>query len=88
MRGAYLFGDELSAADCYLFVMLRWADKFGIAVPDVLLRLQRLMEERPSVRAAIEQEESFVLRNRPLLAPAREVTVASTPMLRLARGLR
>ena len=31
MRGDYLFGDKLSVADCYLFVMLRWAE--GSASP-------------------------------------------------------
>src|SRR5262245_60767888 len=34
MEGDYLFGDELSAADCYLYVMLRWAEKLGIVVPE------------------------------------------------------
>ena len=56
MRGSYLFGDQLSVADCYLFVTLRWAEKFGVAVPDPLLRLQRRMEARPSVQAALERE--------------------------------
>ena len=27
MEGDYLFGDTLSVADCYLFVMLLWANK-------------------------------------------------------------
>ena len=56
MRGDYLFGDRLSAADCYLFVMLRWADRFGVAVPEALLRLRRRMEARPSVQAALKRE--------------------------------
>jgi glutathione S-transferase len=58
MQGDYLFGRELSVADCYLFVMLRWAERFGSAVPDPLIDLHRRMEERPSVRAALEQEEA------------------------------
>src|SRR4029078_4503890 len=57
MRGDYLFGDRLSVADCYLFVMLRWAEKFGIAIPEALLRLQWRMDARPAVQAAIAQEE-------------------------------
>jgi predicted GNAT family acetyltransferase len=57
MRGDYLFGDQLSAADCFLFVMLRWAEKFGVAVPDVLLRLQWRMTQRPAVEDAIRREE-------------------------------
>jgi glutathione S-transferase len=56
MRGDYLFGDRLSVADCYLFVMLRWADKFDIEVPEALLRLRRLMEARPAVQAATKRE--------------------------------
>lgn len=56
MRGDYLFGNRISAADCYLFVMLRWAEKFGVAVPEVLLRLRQRMDARPSVRAALESE--------------------------------
>jgi glutathione S-transferase len=60
MRGAYLFGDKMSAADCYLFVMLRWAERFGVAVPETLLRLQWRMEDRPSVQAAIAQEKLFL----------------------------
>jgi glutathione S-transferase len=56
MRGDYLFGETLSAADCYLFVMLRWADRFDIEVPESLLRLHRLMEARPSVQAATKRE--------------------------------
>ena len=58
MQGDYLFGRELGVADCYLFVMLRWAGKFGIAVPDALLRLQRRMEQRPAVQAALAREEA------------------------------
>jgi glutathione S-transferase len=62
MRGDYLFGDQLSAADCYLFVMLRWAGKFDIAVPESLLRLRHLMEARPSVQAAMKREDSLASR--------------------------
>jgi glutathione S-transferase len=57
MTGDYLFGDELSVADCYLFVMLRWADKFDVAMPEALRGLLRRMEQRPAVKAALEREE-------------------------------
>lgn len=60
MQGDYLFGRDLTVADCYLFVMLRWADRFGIAVPDVLLRLRRRMELRPAVQAALGEEEAAI----------------------------
>lgn len=58
MIGDYLFGDEPTVADCYLFVMLRWAEKFGIAIPKALLRLQWRMEQRPAVRTALAREEA------------------------------
>lgn len=60
MTANYLFGDELTVADCYLYVMLRWAERFGIAVPDALLRLQWRMEERPAVQAALAREGAAV----------------------------
>ena len=56
MQGDYLFGDRLSAPDCYLFVMLRWARNFGVAVPDALLAFRARMEARPSVQAALRRE--------------------------------
>lgn len=64
MVGDYLFGDELTVADCYLFVMLRWAERFGVAVPDALLRLQWRMEQRPAVRNAMAVEEGALPRQR------------------------
>jgi glutathione S-transferase len=60
ITGDYLFGDELSVADCYLFVMLRWAEKLGVAVPDAMLRLQCRMEQRPAVQAALAREEASI----------------------------
>src|SRR5690606_23092677 len=41
LAGDYLFGDALGVADCYLFVMLRWAEKFGVTMPEPLHRLKR-----------------------------------------------
>lgn len=58
MIGDYLFGDELNVADCYLYVMVRWADKFDVEVPDALQRLQWRMEQRPAVQAALAREEA------------------------------
>jgi glutathione S-transferase len=60
VAGDYLFGEELSVADCYLYVMLRWAEKVGIAIPDTLLRLQWRMEQRPAVQAALAREEASI----------------------------
>jgi glutathione S-transferase len=55
--GKYLFGNEPTVADCYLFVTLRWATKFNITIPEALAVLQMRMMERPKVQAAIEFEE-------------------------------
>jgi glutathione S-transferase len=55
--GKYLFGNQPSVADFYLFVMLRWATKFNIAIPEGLVALQSRMSERPKVQSAIEFEE-------------------------------
>jgi glutathione S-transferase len=59
LQGDYLFGDQLTVADCYLYVMLRWAGKFGIAVPEALLRLGWRMDQRPAVQAALAREKAF-----------------------------
>jgi glutathione S-transferase len=56
--GKYLFGNEPTVADFYLFVMLRWAVKFDIPLPDGLATLLMRMMERPKVLAAIEFEEA------------------------------
>ncbi len=56
MAGDYLFGADLSAADCYLFVMLTWADKFGVAVPDKLLAFKERMLTRDAVKKAMTHE--------------------------------
>ncbi|WP_028056303.1 glutathione S-transferase N-terminal domain-containing protein [Sphingomonas phyllosphaerae] len=56
MEGDYLLGDTVSAADCYLFVMLLWAQKNGIEVPAKLEKLRDRMMERPAVRKAMTHE--------------------------------
>ncbi len=52
----YLFGPEASVADAYLFVMLLWARKNGVAVPEPLSGLAGRMRERPAVRLALQHE--------------------------------
>lgn len=49
MQGDYLFGDQFSVADAYLFVMLTWAKKMGIAVPDALTSYRDRVAGRESV---------------------------------------
>ncbi|MBP0496041.1 glutathione S-transferase N-terminal domain-containing protein [Pararoseomonas indoligenes] len=56
MKGDYLFGSEVSAADCYLFVMLLWAGKNELAVPAKLVAYRDRMMELPSVRTAMTHE--------------------------------
>lgn len=56
MEGDYLFGSDVSAADCYLFVMLLWAKKNGIEAPAKLAALRVRMMERPAVQKAMTHE--------------------------------
>ena len=56
LKGEYLLGDEPSVADFYLFVMLLWAGKNGIAVPDPLAALLDRLMDRPSVTKAMTHE--------------------------------
>lgn len=57
LEGRYLFGDTPTVADYYLFVMLRWTAKFGVAIPEALVRFRERMVARPNVQAAIAFEE-------------------------------
>lgn len=56
MQGDFLFGSDLSVADCYLFVMTLWAQKNGLEVPSRLAALRDRMMERPAVRRAMASE--------------------------------
>lgn len=56
MRGPYLFGSQPTVADCYLFVMLLWADRFGLPIPPRLLGLRDQMLKRPTVQATMQAE--------------------------------
>jgi glutathione S-transferase len=56
LRGDYLFGDRPTVADFYLFVTLRWADEFGVEIPEKLRGLRRRLEARPAVQAALKAE--------------------------------
>ena len=60
--GKYLFGNEPTVADFYLFVTLRWAMKLNIAIPEGMGVLHMRMLERPKVQSAIEFEEVPVKR--------------------------
>jgi glutathione S-transferase len=56
MQGDYLMGDRLSVADCYLFVMLLWAERFEVEVPDAFASLRDRMRARPAVQRAMATE--------------------------------
>jgi len=56
LQGAYLFGDHFSAADAFLYVMLRWAAMTGMEIAHELQKLAQLVECRDSVRAVLARE--------------------------------
>lgn len=56
LEGDFLFGDAVSVADAYLFVMLLWAKKVGIEVPAKLAAFRDRMMERPAVQKAMKHE--------------------------------
>ena len=56
MQGDYLFGDRLSVADCYLFVMLLWAERFEVYVPEAMTELRDRIRARPAVQRAMATE--------------------------------
>lgn len=56
MNGTYLFGEEPTVADFYLFVMLLWAERFEVNVPVPMARLREQMRKRPAALAALQTE--------------------------------
>jgi glutathione S-transferase len=56
MRGDYLFGPDISVADCYLFVMLLWAQKMGIEAPSKLVAYRDRLMVLPAVQKAMKHE--------------------------------
>lgn len=52
----YLNGAEVSVADAYLFVMLMWAQKQGLDLPEGLAAYYERMKARPAVGLALEHE--------------------------------
>ena len=57
MQGDYLFGREVSVADCYLFVMLLWSGKNEVVIPTALTAFRERMMARPAVQKAMTHEE-------------------------------
>ena len=56
MKGDYLFGPSVSVADCYLFVMLLWAQKHGVEAPGALVSFRERMMKLASVQKAMKHE--------------------------------
>jgi glutathione S-transferase len=56
MRGDYLLADHPSVADFYLFVMLLWAQRFGVAIPEEIVALGDRLSRRSAVREAMRVE--------------------------------
>lgn len=56
MQGEYLTGSEPSVADFYLFVMLLWAGKNDVDVPERLAAFRDRMMQRESVQTAMRHE--------------------------------
>lgn len=56
MVGDYLFGPDVSVADCYLFVMLTWAGKKSVEVPSHLAAFKERMMARDAVKKAMAHE--------------------------------
>jgi glutathione S-transferase len=52
----YLFGNQPTVADFYLFVMLLWSVKFGVGIPPPLVALHDRMLRRPAVQLAMMHE--------------------------------
>jgi glutathione S-transferase len=56
MTDDYLFGDEFSVADGYLFTMLTWAKGNQLAIPERLEHFFKRMLDRPAVALALHHE--------------------------------
>jgi len=57
-NGPYLFGEQFTAADAYLFVVTNWARTVKLELGDFpnLRAFQSRVAERPAVRAAMDAE--------------------------------
>ena len=56
LKGDFLFGPRFTVADAYLFVMLTWAKKNGVALPEALNAYFDRVAGRPAAKLALEHE--------------------------------
>ena len=56
IKGDYLFGDQPTVADFYLFVNTRWAERFGVDVPPAIAAIHARLNARPAVQATLKAE--------------------------------
>ena len=56
LGGDYLFGPEFGVADAYLYVMLMWAEKNRLPIPQALQAFKTRMDSQPAVKHALEEE--------------------------------
>ena len=52
----FLLGEQMTIADCYLFVMLSWAVMMGVAVPSRLTAYLARMKDVPAVAKTLAAE--------------------------------
>ena len=52
----YLLGDKFSAADAYLFTILRWSPRAEVTLPQPLQQFMERMKARPAVAEALKIE--------------------------------
>ena len=55
-RQPFLLGDTFSAADAYLFTVLRWAARVELPLPAALQQFMQRMQARPAVAEALKVE--------------------------------
>ena len=56
LKGDYLFGPDMTVADAYLYVMLRWAIAKDRTLPEPLAAYKARVEARPAVKLALQHE--------------------------------
>jgi glutathione S-transferase len=56
LQGDFLLANKMSVADAYLFVMLMWATKNRLTIPDPLPAYAARLRTREAVRLALEHE--------------------------------